>query len=120
MSGNGHRHRFTSASAPRQGGKAGREIIRDRIVRRMFRLMDKLGADLLDEYEEFGRQTITRVRVEKPNEFLRLVGDYSKPSREFGDDRVPATLTIQTPQGLELGWINEPEPGRTLLHGEDQ
>ena len=31
---------------------------------------------------------------------------------------VPATLTIQTPQGLELGWINELEPGRKLLHGE--
>ena len=30
-----------------------------------------------------------------------------------------ATVTIQTPQGLELGWINVLEPGRTLLHGED-
>ena len=30
-----------------------------------------------------------------------------------------ATVTIQTPQGLELGWINDLEPGRTLLHGED-
>jgi hypothetical protein len=36
------------------------------------------------------------------------------------DPPVRATVTIQTPQGLELGWINEPEPGRTLLHGEDQ
>ena len=31
---------------------------------------------------------------------------------------VLATLTIQTPQGLELCWINELEPGRKLLHGE--
>jgi hypothetical protein len=31
---------------------------------------------------------------------------------------VHATLTIQTPQGLELCWINELEPGRKLLHGE--
>ena len=31
---------------------------------------------------------------------------------------VQATLTIQTPQGLELCWINELEPGRRLLHGE--
>jgi hypothetical protein len=31
---------------------------------------------------------------------------------------VHATLTIQTPQGLELCWINEMEPGRRLLHGE--
>ena len=31
---------------------------------------------------------------------------------------VQATLTIQTPQGLELCWINELEPGRKLLHGE--
>jgi hypothetical protein len=29
------------------------------------------------------------------------------------------TLTIQTPEGLELGWINQLEPGRKLLHGED-
>jgi hypothetical protein len=31
---------------------------------------------------------------------------------------VQATLTIQTPQGLELCWINGLEPGRRLLHGE--
>ena len=31
-----------------------------------------------------------------------------------------ATLTIQTPQGLELCWINDLEPGRKLLHGEDE
>ena len=29
-----------------------------------------------------------------------------------------ATLTIQTPQGLELCWINDLAPGRKLLHGE--
>jgi hypothetical protein len=33
---------------------------------------------------------------------------------------VGATLTIQTPQGLELGWINDLEPGRKLLHGDDE
>jgi hypothetical protein len=33
---------------------------------------------------------------------------------------VQATLTIQTPHGLELCWINELEPGRKLLHGEAQ
>ena len=33
---------------------------------------------------------------------------------------VRATVTIQTPQGVELGWINDVEPGRTLLHGEDE
>ncbi len=32
---------------------------------------------------------------------------------------VRATVTIQTPQGLELCWINDLEPGRKLLHGED-
>ena len=31
---------------------------------------------------------------------------------------VRATVTIQTPQGLELCWINDLEPGRKLLHGE--
>jgi hypothetical protein len=35
-----------------------------------------------------------------------------------GAAAVHATLTIQTPQGLELCWINELEPGRKLLHGE--
>jgi hypothetical protein len=35
-----------------------------------------------------------------------------------GAAAVQATLTIQTPQGLELCWINELEPGRKLLHGE--
>jgi hypothetical protein len=33
---------------------------------------------------------------------------------------VRATVTIQTPQGLELCWINNLEPGRKLLHGEDE
>jgi hypothetical protein len=32
---------------------------------------------------------------------------------------VRATVTVQTPQGLELGWINNLEPGRKLLHGAD-
>ena len=33
---------------------------------------------------------------------------------------VRATVTVQTPQGLELCWINTLEPGRKLLHGEDE
>ena len=33
---------------------------------------------------------------------------------------VRATVTIETPQGLQLTWINELEPGRKLLHGEDE
>ena len=33
---------------------------------------------------------------------------------------VRATVTIQTPQGLELCWINVLEPERKLLHGEDE
>ena len=33
---------------------------------------------------------------------------------------VRATVTVQTPQGLELCWINNLEPGRKLLHGEDE
>jgi hypothetical protein len=32
---------------------------------------------------------------------------------------VRATVTIQTPQGLELGWINDVEPGKKLLHGAE-
>jgi hypothetical protein len=35
-----------------------------------------------------------------------------------GTSGVRATVTIQTPQGLELCWINDLEPGRKLLHGE--
>jgi hypothetical protein len=31
-----------------------------------------------------------------------------------------ATVTVQTPQGLELCWINDVQPGRKLVHGEDQ
>jgi hypothetical protein len=37
-----------------------------------------------------------------------------------GASGVRATVTIQTPRGLELCWINELEPGRKLLHGEDE
>jgi hypothetical protein len=37
-----------------------------------------------------------------------------------GASAVRATLTVQTPQGLELCWINDLEPGRKLLHGEDR
>jgi hypothetical protein len=31
-----------------------------------------------------------------------------------------ATVTVQTPKGLELCWINDVQPGRKLVHGEDQ
>jgi hypothetical protein len=34
--------------------------------------------------------------------------------------RLQPTITIQTPQGLELAWINDRQPGRALLHGEDK
>ena len=37
-----------------------------------------------------------------------------------GTAAVRATVTIQTPQGLELCWINDLESGRKLLHGEDE
>ena len=37
-----------------------------------------------------------------------------------GASDVRATVTVQTPQGLELCWINDLEPGRKLLHGEDE
>jgi hypothetical protein len=37
-----------------------------------------------------------------------------------GASTVRATVTIQTPQGLELCWINDVQPGRKLVHGEDQ
>ncbi len=33
---------------------------------------------------------------------------------------VLATVTIQTPQGLELCWINDLEPGSQLIHGADE
>lgn len=29
------------------------------------------------------------------------------------------TLTLQTPQGMELSWINRLEPGRKNIHGDD-
>jgi hypothetical protein len=37
-----------------------------------------------------------------------------------GASAVRATVAVQTPQGLELCWINDLEPGRKLLHGEDE
>lgn len=30
------------------------------------------------------------------------------------------TITIQTPQGLELAWVNAISPGRRLLHGDGE
>jgi len=30
------------------------------------------------------------------------------------------TVTIQTPQGLELAWVNDVPPGRRLLHGDGE
>jgi len=30
------------------------------------------------------------------------------------------TVTIQTPQGLELAWVNQITPGRRLLHGDGE
>jgi len=46
-------------------------------------------------------------------ELSRLLESTASPSG------VRATVTVQTPQGLELCWINDLEPGRKLLHGED-
>ena len=37
-----------------------------------------------------------------------------------GASAVRATVTVQTPQGLELCWINDVQRGRKLVHGEDQ
>jgi hypothetical protein len=51
----------------------------------------------------------------------RAFAELSRLLREnAGSTGVRGTVTIQTPQGLELCWINEPEPGRKLLHGEDE
>ena len=51
-------------------------------------------------------------------------GAFQELSRLLGSSAsataVQATLTIQTPQGLELCWINDLETGGKLLHGEDQ
>jgi hypothetical protein len=30
------------------------------------------------------------------------------------------TLTVQTLRGLQLGWINDLQPGRMLVHGDDE
>ena len=48
------------------------------------------------------------------NELSRLLESSASASA------VQATVTIQTPQGLELCWINDLESGRKLLHGEDE
>ena len=47
-------------------------------------------------------------------------GAFPAPGIERQQSAVRATVTIQTPQGLELCWINDLEPGRKLLHGEDE
>lgn len=43
---------------------------------------------------------------------------FDELSRLLPKSSLRPTVTIQTPQGLELAWINETQPGRTLLHGE--
>ena len=35
------------------------------------------------------------------------------------DPPLQATLTVQTPQGMELTWINRLEPNRKNVHGDD-
>jgi hypothetical protein len=36
------------------------------------------------------------------------------------DPPIRPSVTIQTPQGLELAWINRLEPGEKYLHGEQE
>ena len=36
------------------------------------------------------------------------------------DPPIRPSVTIQTPQGLELAWINQIEPGEKYLHGEQE
>lgn len=36
------------------------------------------------------------------------------------EPRLRPTVTIQTPNGLELAWINDIVPGRRLLHGDGE
>jgi hypothetical protein len=51
----------------------------------------------------------------------RAFGQLSRLLESSGSAPAPrATVTVQTPQGLELCWINDLEPGRKLLHGEDR
>jgi hypothetical protein len=61
--------------------------------------------------EQEHRENLTRLAFEELDRLLKASGGESVPR---------PTLTIQTPQGLELAWINDLEPGRILLHGEDQ
>lgn len=51
-------------------------------------------------------------------------GSFRELSRRLGDPalRPPLrpTLTIQTPSGLELSWINDLVPGRRNVHGDEE
>jgi hypothetical protein len=36
------------------------------------------------------------------------------------DPPLRPTVTVQTPEGLELAWVNDMTPGRRLLHGDGE
>lgn len=57
------------------------------------------------------------LKEEAREEAVKLA--FRELTSRLAESPVKATLTVQTPQGLELAWVNEVIPGQKLLHGED-
>jgi hypothetical protein len=60
--------------------------------------------------------------LQRPDKELRAARAFQEISASLAElKRQPAlrpTLTIQTPQGMELAWINHLDPGGKNLHGD--
>jgi hypothetical protein len=57
--------------------------------------------------------------AEKEKEIARVYEDLAdRVGRASPGRRVRSTLTVQTPQGVLLSWINEAPAGRKLIHGD--
>ena len=64
----------------------------------------------LQKMQQEGYRSVIR------QEEAQLTGIGTTPTFAIGQ----RALLVQTPQGLELCWINDLQPGRKLLHGEDE
>jgi hypothetical protein len=91
MSGNGRQ--FTSETAPRTGGKAGR---RNKLGLEAIKFIE----DLYKDYRTHGAAAIAMMRIEKPEAYIRLMADVSTKLVAPDTERVPPMLVVK--------WLSTP------------
>lgn len=112
MTGNGHR--FTSATAPRQGGKRGRTT-KLTALERFAQRGEKAITAYFADFEKHGPAALAIMRAERPHEYVRL-------GMELGAKFMIAAETGRVigrvPSAINVMWLSQPPPG--VVEGVDK